>query len=98
MNSELSNCTGGAGEVMVGDVITVETDANPSVSEFHWKVNGEEFSTSESVTMGDDFVGEPVEITCIVVNVIMGDVQGNDTASCVYTVKGGGYCRNLLGR
>ena len=87
MNSELSNCTGGAGEVMVGDVITVETDANPSVREFLWKVNGEEFSTSESVTMGEDFAGEPVEITCMVINVMMGDVQGNDTASCVYTVK-----------
>ena len=98
MDSVLSNCPDGSGEVMVGDVITVETNANPSVSEFHWKVNGEEFSTSESVTVGEDFVGEPVEITCMVVNVMVGDVQGNDTASCVYTVKGEGYCRNLLGR
>ena len=72
---------------MVGDVITVETDANPSVSEFHWKVNGEEFSTSGSVAIGEDFVGEPVEITCMVINAIIGDLQGNDTPSCVYTVK-----------
>ena len=84
----LSNCSDGSGEVMVGDVITVETDANPSVSEFHWKVNGEEFSTSDSISLGEDMIGQQVDVSCVVVNVMMGDVKGNDTASCVYTLQG----------
>ena len=88
MDSVLSNCSDGSGEVMVGDVITVETDANPSLSKFYWKVNGEEFSTSDSISLGEDMIGQQVDVSCVVVNVMMGDVKGNDTAACVYTVQG----------
>ena len=85
MDSVLSNCPGGSGEVMVGDVITVETNANPSVSEFQWIVNGEEFSTSVSLTVVDDMVGE-TEVSCTIENVMIGDERGTDTVTCAYTV------------
>ena len=88
MDSVLSNCSDGSSEVMVGDVITVETDANPSVSEFHWKVTGEEFSTSDSISLGEDMIGQQVDVCCVVVNIMTRGVKGNDTASCVYTIPG----------
>ena len=88
MNSLLSRCSDGSGNILLDDAITVETDANPSVSEFHWKVNGEEFSTSDSISLGEDMIGQQVDVSCVVVNVMMGDVKGNDTASCVYSLLG----------
>ena len=97
MNSVLSRCSDGSGKILLDDAITVETDANPSVSEFHWKVNGEEFSTSDSIYLREDMIGQQVDVSCLVVNVMTRGVKGNDTASCVYTVKGEGYCRHLLG-
>ena len=73
---------------MAGVAITVDTDAFPLVSEFYWEVDGENFSTSDSISLGEDMIGEVVNITCLVFNVMIGDVQGNDTASCLYTVQG----------
>ena len=87
-NSVLSQCSNGSGEVLLDDVITVETYANPSVSKFHWKVNGEEFSTSDSIYLGEDMIGQQVDVSCVVVNFMMGDVKGKDTASCVFTIPG----------
>ena len=84
----LSNCSGGSAEVMEGFVVTVETDSYPSPSEFHWEVNGDSVSTSESITLGPEVAGQQVDVFCLFYNVMMGDARGNDTASCVYSVQG----------
>ena len=73
---------------MVGDAITVVTDANPPVSKFHWEVNGNKFSTVDSIYLRENMIGQQVRVFCLVVNVMMGDVKAKDTASCVYTILG----------
>ena len=81
---------------MAGVAITVDTDAFPLVSEFYWEVDGENFSTSDSISLGEEVIGQQVDVSCLVVNVMMGDVKGNDTASCVYTVKGIVFSKSIL--
>ena len=87
-NSELSNCTDGAGSVDFDEVLTVQTEANPPVSEFLWLVNGSEFSSGDSISLGEDMIGQEVEVACVVFNILKEDIGGNDTATCVYTVTG----------
>ena len=84
----LPQCAGGSAEINSGDVITVETNANPAVSEYQWKVNGEDFATSENISLGADLSGQ-VEVRCLVFNVMVGDVRGNGTASCIFTLPAG---------
>ena len=85
-DSVIANCSTGTAEILPGDVISVETDSNPEVSEFKWIVDGSELSTSDSISLGEDMIGREVHVSCEVANVMKGDVRGSDNATCVFTV------------
>ena len=85
-DSMIANCSTGSAEVLPGDVISVETDSNPEVSEFKWIVDGSELSTSDSISLGEDMIGREVHVSCEVANVMKGDARGSDNATCVFTV------------